>query len=254
VDTRFVSIHDPEFIDVIRAWIEANGEIFVVIEDLVAPHVAYAIFTSAEEFLEKVSSLTSSAKIYVLSEPQLPLRGQATTVFLEKALKEIEEPGDFLLLSLEENDFNTEQWFAGDYRGELQAKFDDFSGKFVAFGKMPSWFGSDRANLKSAYVIIQVPPLSERKVILQEVNKGERVVERDKLGERTKLGGVPDWIQHDDTPICSSCHNFMTFVAQIDSIDFSKAEAGEYMFGDVGMIYVFFCFECSETESVFQCY
>jgi hypothetical protein len=85
----------------------------------------------------------------------------------------------------------------------------------------------------------------------------------DSMGQRTKLGGTPDWIQDDETPGCVDCGNAMTFVAQIDSIEHQNrhnphsVEAGtpqqRWMFGDVGMIYLFFCFECFETSSIFQC-
>ena len=55
----------------------------------------------------------------------------------------------------------------------------------------------------------------------------------------------------------------MVFVAQIDSVEHDSKRnprgrdcLGEqdYMFGDVGMIYVFFCFECSQPGCVHQCY
>jgi hypothetical protein len=48
----------------------------------------------------------------------------------------------------------------------------------------------------------------------------------------------------------------MVFVAQLDSIGFDPAKtvgADEYIFGDVGLIYVFFCFDDGKTTSVFQC-
>ena len=86
---------------------------------------------------------------------------------------------------------------------------------------------------------------------------------RHDLGLRSKLGGDPEWDQGDETPNCSSCNAAMTFVGQIDSIEHDfpnnphavEALSGEqhFMFGDVGMIYIFFCFQCSETKSVFQC-
>jgi hypothetical protein len=54
----------------------------------------------------------------------------------------------------------------------------------------------------------------------------------------------------------------MVFIAQIDSIN-HDAEYNphrvdclsdqKYMFGDVGMIYVFFCFDCLESTSIMQC-
>jgi uncharacterized protein YwqG len=76
------------------------------------------------------------------------------------------------------------------------------------------------------------------------------------LGKRSKLGGKPDWIQNDETPRCLHCKNDMEFVVQIDSIGYtgSALTTGECMFGDVGMIYVFFCKECGKTKAVFQEY
>jgi uncharacterized protein YwqG len=78
----------------------------------------------------------------------------------------------------------------------------------------------------------------------------------DNLGKRSKLGGSPDWIQESEKVICSKCKKPMEFVGQIDSMDYTGEiePEPEYMFGDVGMIYVFFCFECLVTKSVYQGY
>ena len=81
------------------------------------------------------------------------------------------------------------------------------------------------------------------------------------LGFRSKLGGDPDWDQDDATPECSGCGKPMHFIAQIDSIEHDVSKnphrqdfyQQEYMFGDAGMLYVFFCYGCMETRSVFQC-
>lgn len=89
------------------------------------------------------------------------------------------------------------------------------------------------------------------------------------LGCRTKLGGNPDYMQkHGNAPpSCLKCFEDTTFVAQIDSIEHAsktnphsvdplkKSESGgqKWMFGDVGMIYVFFCFDCLEPEVRFEC-
>ncbi len=84
-----------------------------------------------------------------------------------------------------------------------------------------------------------------------------------RLGLRSRLGGNPQWEQTDETPVCTSCDERMTFVAQLDSINHDAPEnphridclSGEqkYMFGDVGLIYVFFCFDCLKAHAVFQC-
>jgi hypothetical protein len=108
--------------------------------------------------------------------------------------------------------------------------------------------------------------LPEFRVELSRVKRGERAVQLDypdHLGMRTQLGGEPDWIQDPEPPACAECHSEMTFVAQIDSIEHDSKHnpmrrpalgKQDWMFGDVGMIYVFFCFPCATTQSVFQCY
>ena len=107
--------------------------------------------------------------------------------------------------------------------------------------------------------------MSEVKVILEKLKAGDKAIIEEypkNIGKRTKLGGSPLWIQNDETPICKTCKAKKTFVAQIDSFDYidkyipgvTKYGAEEYMFGDVGMIYVFFCFDCLEPSIVFQCY
>jgi uncharacterized protein YwqG len=86
----------------------------------------------------------------------------------------------------------------------------------------------------------------------------------DNLGLRSKLGGDADWIQENETPACNTCEREMTFLAQIDSFEHDwktnpnriDALSGEqdYMFGDVGMLYVFLCFECLQSKTVVQCF
>lgn len=106
--------------------------------------------------------------------------------------------------------------------------------------------------------------LREYLIKFEKVPKGKRAgPDPDKLGVRSKLGGEPDWVQYPEDPECPGCKKQMTFVAQIDSIEHDErhnphrkdclSEEQRYMFGDVGMIYVFFCFDCSESGSVFQC-
>jgi hypothetical protein len=67
----------------------------------------------------------------------------------------------------------------------------------------------------------------------------------DEIGSRHKLGGNPDFIQKANIPLCA-CGLEMTFYAQLDSLN------DEYCIADVGMIYVFFCFECIEVQSFVQ--
>src|SRR5687768_11975734 len=98
--------------------------------------------------------------------------------------------------------------------------------------------------------------LNEYRVSLERVRRGERAVPQEYpeyIGRRTKLGGKPSWIQGDQTPECPSCGDTMYFVAQIDSIEHRSDHNPlmqdppkhiDFVFSDVGMIYVFYCFDC----------
>jgi len=66
------------------------------------------------------------------------------------------------------------------------------------------------------------------------------------IGRRHKLGGVPDWLQAPEVPTCPSCRGAMTFYGQLDSV------GDAIVLADVGMIYVFVCFDCFTTASVLQ--
>ena len=81
------------------------------------------------------------------------------------------------------------------------------------------------------------------------------------LGLRSKLGGEPDWAQNDESPACPDCGGEMSFVGQIDSMEHNEDrnphrqdyDEQDFMFGDVGIIYIFFCRDCLVSHSVFQC-
>ena len=83
------------------------------------------------------------------------------------------------------------------------------------------------------------------------------------LGCRTKFGGMPDEI-HDPKPPpeCPCCTAPMHFIAQIDSFEhMSSSNPNEkhwneqhFMFGDVGMIYVWFCFDCCWPHATMETY
>lgn len=70
----------------------------------------------------------------------------------------------------------------------------------------------------------------------------------DDAGRGHKLGGRPNWIQFDETPVCdcAKAMTTMTFYGQLDCI-------GDRMsLGDCGMIYVFVCQECLTPKAVLQ--
>ena len=83
----------------------------------------------------------------------------------------------------------------------------------------------------------------EYSVLLRRPNFG---TESEVDAGRTKLGGRPDWIQVDATPRCGASEAEMSFLLQVDSLD------EYYMFGDGGMLYLFYCTTCGGTRVLEQ--
>ena len=101
----------------------------------------------------------------------------------------------------------------------------------------------------------KVPCMSDSLPVFRLIAEplAQDLIDDGDLGCRSKLGGEPTWIQDEDTPKCAHCGRPMVFVAQLDSIGHRQKDAEGYMFGDVDLIYVFFCFDDGTTNSVFQC-
>ena len=95
-----------------------------------------------------------------------------------------------------------------------------------------------------------------RQMNMQFVPCTDALVYPDNLGKRSKVGGAPDWLHNSVDVTCPTCRHAMEFIAQLDSFDYTGTANGsrKYMFGDVGMLYLFFCFSCHETHSIFQEY
>ena len=77
-----------------------------------------------------------------------------------------------------------------------------------------------------------------------------RVRVRGVAGGREKPGGVPSWLQHDETPTCPPCAQPMSFMAQLE-------EGRDYRtamnFGGDGCGYAFACAPCKEGPFLWQC-
>lgn len=67
------------------------------------------------------------------------------------------------------------------------------------------------------------------------------------IGMRSKLGGKPDFLQEAKIPCCEDCNERMTFYGQLDSV------GDEVILADVGMVYIFVCFDCYTSTSLIQC-
>jgi hypothetical protein len=88
---------------------------------------------------------------------------------------------------------------------------------------------------------LKAEPLNEEAANLPKFEWAEADV-----GTRHKLGGEPDFIQRESWPKCPDCAEQMTFYAQLDSIN------DAFCIADVGMIFVFVCFDCYSVQTLIQ--
>lgn len=68
----------------------------------------------------------------------------------------------------------------------------------------------------------------------------------EEVGQRHQLGGEPEWLQGDATPVCSECGEKMTFYGQLDSIN------DDIVLADAGLVYVFVCFDDFQARAIVQ--
>ncbi|MFF3737797.1 hypothetical protein [Streptomyces sp. NPDC002566] len=64
-----------------------------------------------------------------------------------------------------------------------------------------------------------------------------------------RLGGEPDWLQGDETPVCPSCSARMTFAAELEE---GQDFATSANFGGGGRGYVFTCLPCVKAAFLWQ--
>lgn len=96
-------------------------------------------------------------------------------------------------------------------------------------------------------------PLNEYRISYRPLNDGEYPLTDDDLfrllDEKYKhqLGGLPVWIQREETVHCLACAGEMEYIAMVDS-ELYVGENGlrkeGHIFGDNGILYVFVCRAC----------
>jgi len=263
-DSNYISIYAPDFEREVQHLFDQQDEALVIIQKSFSGSQGrprdYVLIHSAIELQSLLQTFAYTPDLFILRDDPLPIRGIADDQLLQSAVDTLQSPNEFLLLSLEPANDKDAKLFEGDLRWELEAIFDEFRGQMVAFGNFSRRFVTPE-EVKASATQRKSQTLTEIRIGLRRMSETEIKIVSDfvpqQAGQRTKLGGNPEWIQRPETPRCAACRQKMTFVAQIDSFDHDRSAyqgRNEYMFADVGMIYLFYCFNCIRTKSVVQFY
>ena len=147
------SVKDTGFLNLVRKWLDASGEIFVVVR---YSHSAgakdYLFINSFAHFESLISNLPAMADVIVFRRRQLPIRGVADAVLLERSLLEIPDGEEFMFLNLEPSSLRTLYATGGESHVELESEFQEFMGKFVVVGRVPQFWEDDNEDMQSALV------------------------------------------------------------------------------------------------------
>ena len=115
--------------------------------------------------------------------------------------------------------------------------------EFQTVKSLPDWEGIDLYEPKASdlsYVLDEEEPWKNYQKTVEKLT-GEQ-------GYQSQLGGYPNWVQGESTPKNQSGEN-MKLLFQIDSED-----NADIMWGDVGLIYIFYEEQANEIEFTLQCH
>jgi hypothetical protein len=142
-----VKTTDPEFLAQIESWINQYGEVLVLLR---YPYAAgsrdFVFFHRMEDFHSALQKLGSRTWVIAYGEPQLPLRGQVDDVLIQRALGQIPDGREYLIVCLEKTveDYPPRyrreyEETAGETHEELRESLNELRGRRVGVGLFPPW-------------------------------------------------------------------------------------------------------------------
>lgn len=141
------------FLARVARWIEATGEVFVVLRYLrAAGNKDYVFCRTPKEFFALVDRVPVGTDIVVFEHRQLPLRGVSSESFVQEALALIPEGSEYLVARAAPR----ERWHVrstgemGDDHASLIESLGRFVGEEVAVGPLPDFFAPDSDAMISA--------------------------------------------------------------------------------------------------------
>ena len=143
VTVRYPSAADPAFVASIRRWFTARDEVLVMIRYANAGGSKdYELHRSSESIAARIASLPPKTSIIVFRETQLPIRGVVDRALIDRALAEIRDGEEFLMVETVATVAGPRSWYhsaAGECHSELQAELESSMGRPVMLGVYPPW-------------------------------------------------------------------------------------------------------------------
>lgn len=151
----YPSSADIGFLSTARQWIDAGGEVLVLIRHhAAAGSKDFELFGSFPAFQSRVESLPPRTSIIVFRDRQLPLRGPVDAGLISAALTLVPDGIEWLVVSLLPTTEYVHPYFhhaAGETHAELREELEAQLGVPTAVGAYPPWL-EDSESVISAVV------------------------------------------------------------------------------------------------------
>ena len=143
------------FIETVTTWIQAFGEVFIVLRYLRAAGAKdYAFARTAEDFRQLLDVLPIGTDVIVFRDPQLPLRGAVDDDFLVAAQSLIPDGAEYMYVTMEPLTSKDIRAF-GEMGGTHACMEEDLSlhpGEEIAIGICPRFIEDDHEAMISASI------------------------------------------------------------------------------------------------------
>jgi hypothetical protein len=133
---------DPRFLNIVKNWIIADGEIYVRVYHAKAGGASDELyFNTYFQFVKAVNSTWGNCNIEIYRHPKFSLRGIITDDFIATAKNEFAEGKDWFLLILEKNEggWKTIRAGGGSKPDEFDEELRGFQGKYAMIGLDIHW-------------------------------------------------------------------------------------------------------------------
>jgi hypothetical protein len=151
---------DQAFLAKVRDLLSSRGEVLVLFRYArAAGRKDFALINDLGFFSSRLDALPIDTNVLVYGDPQLPLRGQVDSAFIQRAIESIPEGSEYLIVCTERtiHDYRPHQYWesfedsAGETHAELVEALNEYRGRPVAVGLWPPW-PDESNNTIEAYV------------------------------------------------------------------------------------------------------
>ncbi|WP_218033122.1 hypothetical protein, partial [Brevifollis gellanilyticus] len=146
---------DPAFLKTAEEWFSVRPDILVLIRySHAGGNRSFELFSSFQEFTQKLRELTPLTCVIVFRQVQLPFRGVVEDDLIAKCLQGIPEGAAYLVTETVRRVYGKASWFHysdGESHAELRESLEDCRGAPVAAGLYPPWL-HDSEDVISAVV------------------------------------------------------------------------------------------------------